>query len=308
MSDAATGAPALAWDERSGGVDWHVELDRAVLLPGRLVDGRLVLTANDDVEARGLVVSLTATEHWRHRVTRHGPNNTTTTEVVTSRVEAYRQPVRVREAVRLARGERLETAFQLPVPPMGPATLDAEDAGLAWVVEARLDIDNAFDSATERPIVVAQPTALLRAGSVRVAEFALYEGADVAADGIIGSIHLEPMPLVCGEAFEGRVTLELGGGSIKVQAVRAELRVEVEATVGQGERQTIIAWAGALAPEGSYQGFELPFSGSLDPRPLPTVELPHGRAFATFHVVLARAWAIDTHLARDVSLATTREL
>ena len=64
-----------------------------------------------------------------------------------------------------------------------------------------------------------------------------------------------------------------------------------------------------LAPAAEYHGvIDLPISGELGPRPLPTVELPHGKAQATFNVILARAWALDTHLVRDVTIATTREI
>ena len=69
------------------------------------------------------------------------------------------------------------------------------------------------------------------------------------------------------------------------------------------------AWSAVLAPGGTYQGtvgFDV--QGTLDARPLPTIELPHGRAQATFRVILARAWATDTHLVRDVTIATTTEL
>jgi hypothetical protein len=60
---------------------------------------------------------------------------------------------------------------------------------------------------------------------------------------------------------------------------------------------------------GEYGGpQQLPFEGRIDARPLPTSELPHGRAQATFRVILARALAPDTHLVRDVTIATTREL
>jgi len=41
---------------------------------------------------------------------------------------------------------------------------------------------------------------------------------------------------------------------------------------------------------------------------LPTIDLPHGRARAEFHVILAQAWAPDTHYVRDVAVATTTEL
>lgn len=87
------------------------------------------------------------------------------------------------------------------------------------------------------------------------------------------------------------------------------MRVLVEATVSNGRDETIATWSAVLAPEAEYLGeIDLPFTGELPARPLPTVELPHGRAQATFHVILARAWSPDTHLVRDVTIATTREL
>lgn len=298
----------VAWEGESHGVDWRLELDRRLLLPGRVVAGRLTIRADRTIEARGLLVTLIAVEHWRHRVTTRGANGSTSTRVVTSRAEVVREPVLVHGALRLSAGEPFQTTFELPVPPLGPASLEAEDAGLSWTVEAKLDIDDAFDSSIDGPVVVAQPTALLRAGVVHVDEFALYEQADVAADGITGTIKLEPMPLVCGEAFAGRLALQLSK-SVRLQEIRAELRIVVEATVGEGERETITAWAGVLAPEGTYEGaVTFDVAGTLEPRPLPSIELPHGRAQATFHVVLARAFAIDSHLARDVTIATTSEL
>jgi hypothetical protein len=308
VTDARPEPAALAWDQESGGVEWHVELDRAVLLPGRLVGGRIALHATRSIEARAVVAALVGEEHWRHRVTDRNANGTTSTRVVTKREELRRVPEILHGPLHLAAGERWETSFDLPVPPLGPATLDAEDAGLEWRFEAKLDIDDAFDSSTERPVVIAQPTALLRAGSVDVGQFALYESADVAADGVTGAIEFEPMPLVTGESFEGRIRLQVGD-RVKLQEIRAELRVDVEATVSEGEKATITAWSSVLAPEAEYHGsIDLPISGQLGPRPLPTVELPHGTAQATFHVILARAWAVDTHLVRDVTIATTREL
>ena len=140
---------------------------------------------------------------------------------------------------------------------MGPASLDATEAGLEWRFEAKLDIDNDFDSSTERPVVIAQPTALLRAGAVHVGEFALYESADVAADGVTGSIEFEPMPLVTGESFAGRIRLQVGD-RLKLQEIRAELRVHVEATVSSGRDETITAWSAVLAPEAEYLGADRP--------------------------------------------------
>ena len=52
----------------------------------------------------------------------------------------------------------------------------------------------------------------------------------------------------------------------------------------------------------------LDVAGVLGDRPLPTIELRHGRAHAEFHVILARAWARDPHLVRGVAVATTRDV
>ena len=308
MTDLGQSAAGVAWESSSGGVRWHVELDRRVLLPGRLVTGRLVLHAERAIEARGVLVGLYAKEHWRHRVTRSGPNNTTRTEVVTSRSDLLREPVQVHGYMRLAAGETWTGSFEQPVPAMGPATLLADCAGVEWTFEAKLDIEGGFDSSLEHEVIVAQPTALLRAGAVHVGEFALYESVEIGGDGVTASIKLEPMPLACGEPFAGRVELSFAE-SMKLQEIRAELRVDVEATVSQGEKEEITAWSGVLAPGGTYHdtvAFDI--NGTLDARPLPTIELPHGRAQATFRVVLARAWAVDAHFVRDVSLATTTEL
>ncbi len=308
MSDAPQPDKGLAWESSSGGVTWHVELDRSVLLPGRLVRGRLVLRAERDIEARGVLVGLYAEEHWRHRETRQGPNNTSTTTVVTSRSDLLREPVQVHGPLRLAAGETWTGSFEQPVPAMGPASLSADDAGVTWSFEATLDVEGGFDSSLEHDVIVAQPTALLRAGAVHVGEFALYESVDVSGDGLTAAIKLQPMPLACGEPFAGRVELSLPEPTT-VQEIRAELRFEVEATVSQGEKEEITGWTGVLAPSGTYEGtvgFDV--HGSLDARPLPTVELPHGRCQATFRVILARAWAVDTHFVRDVAVATTTEL
>jgi len=306
-------APKLVLRTSSGGVDWELELDRELLLPGRLVPGRLSLRATRDVEARGLVVALQAVEHWRHRETTTDGQGHSTTRVVTSRQDLIHEPVQVRGPLRLATGEVLTADFELPVPPVGPATLEAEDAGLDWTVEAKLDIAGGFDSGISGRVVVAQPTALLMAGAVPVGEFSLYPAADVAADGSSGSVELKPMPLVCGEPFTGVVRFHAPAGT-KVRGVRAEIRVHVEATVSQGESGNLTLWTGILgvpgvAGEDDLVGDrEFPIAGTLPPTPIPSIELPHGRTRASFHVILDRPWALDTHLSRDVAIATTSEI
>jgi Arrestin (or S-antigen), N-terminal domain len=304
---------ALSWNESSGGVEWHLELDRSILLPAQLVTGRLSLQANRNVDARGLVIALTATEHWKHRETHSDGQGHTTTTVVTSRSDVTHEPVQLRGEVHLGEGGTLATDFELPVPADAPASLHADDAGLDWTVEAKLDVPGGVDSRIERAVVVAQPTALLRAGAVPLGEFALYESVDATADESKASIELKPAPLVCGAPFTGRITLRAASNT-KVRGVRGELRVHVQATVSAGGSQTITLWTAQLAgtPVGDSQdiagdqSFEI--RGTLPAMPVPSIELPHGRTNAEFHVILDRPFAPDTHLQRDVAIATTAEI
>ncbi|NJD27328.1 MAG: hypothetical protein FIA92_03425 [Chloroflexi bacterium] len=296
------------WTGSDGGVDWRLELDRDLLLPGRLVEGRVVARASRGVEARGVVVALIGKERWKHRVTRTDSEGHTTTHVVTSEEEVRRVPVAVSGPVTLAAGETLDRTFELPVPPMGPASLLAEVARLEWRVEAKFDIEGGLDSSIEADVVVAQPSALIRAGAVHVGQFALFEGAEAASDDIAASISLEPAPLVCGAPFHGSLAIR-APGSRRLQEIRAELRLAVEATVQAGEREEITGWTGRLSDATELAGdptFEV--AGALPTTPLPTIELPHARTQATFHVILAQAWARDPHLVRDVAIATTAEL
>lgn len=298
----------IAWDDRDRGVAWHLELERELLLPGRLTSGRLRIVAERTIRARRLLVTLTAVERWKHRVTTTDAQGHTTTRVVASHHDVITVPVIVAEPVDLAAGATLEREFELPVPPLGPASLEADVVRLEWTVRAGLDIEGGFDSDIGRPVRVAQPTALLRVGAVRLGAFALYEGADVAASEVGGTVLLEPMPLVCGEPFGGSVAIRAAGLG-RLQEIRAELRLNVQATVNGGEHEEITVWAGRLSEAAELApDSQLRIEGRLPPTALPTIELPHGRTDATFHVILATALARDPHLVRDVAIATTREI
>ena len=297
----------VAWSDSSHGVDWRLELDRDVLLPGRLVAGRVRATSRRGFDARSLVVALRADEHWKHEVTTTDAQGRTSTRVVTERESLLVEPVAVDGAVHLAAGEERSWAFELPVPPLGPATLEADVAGLDWTVEAKLERPGDFDSTIEAPVRVVQPVALLRSGAVPVGQFALYESADVARDSVTGTVSLDPVPLCAGAPFGASIALH-AGGSRRLQEVRAEIRVNVEATVASGLDETIVAWSGSLPILELAGDRSLSLTGTLSGQALPTIELPHGRASATFHVILAQAWAADTHLVRDVAIATTLEL
>ena len=69
-------------------------------------------------------------------------------------------------------------------------------------------------------------------------------------------------------------------------------------------------WTGDLAPVGETLGAARSFeiAGTIPARAVPSIELPHGRTTATFHVILDRPLAPDTHLVRDVAIATTAEI
>ena len=295
------------WTESSNGIAWRLELERDVLLPGRLVSGKVTITANDELDARGLVVALRAEEHWKYEVTTTDANGHTSTHVETRREELVNEPVAVAGELHLTRGETRSWDLQLPVPPLGPATLEADVAGVDWTVVAKLDVPGRMDPGIERQVRVVQPVALLRSGAVPLEQFALFDSADVVADRISGSVTIAPVPMCSGAPFTASVVLH-AIGSQRLQEMRAELRVHVKATVPSGLDEDIVAWAGSVATTELSGDRTIELSGTLDGRALPSIELPHGRSAATFHLILATAWAPDPHLVRDVAIATTLEL
>ncbi len=298
----------MTWEAERGGVAWTLVLSTDRLLPGRLVDGHITLAAHRAVEARGLVVTLRGEEHWKYHVTTTDSEGHTHTETRTGHQDQPRVPVLAVAPVALAAGETRELDVQIPVPGLGPATLEADVAGVSWTVEAKLDIEGGRDSSIEVPVRILQPTALLRAGVVHVGEFALFEAADAQAGGVGGSIRIDPVPLVPGQPFRGQLTLR-PSAPMRLQEIRMELRVRVESTVSGGFDQTIVPWSAVVAQAmelASDQVIEI--AGTVPDVALPTIELPHGRAAAELHVILARAWARDPHLVRDLAIATTLEL
>jgi hypothetical protein len=293
----------------SHGVAWTLNLERDDLIPGQLARGRLRLSVHDDLRTRGLIMALVATEQWQHQETHTDGQGHTSTRTVTSTDELLREPVQLLPPTDLHAGETRDLAFEVPVPPLGPASLEATVSRLSWELEAKLDVPSGFDSAINIPVRVLQPTALLRAGVVRVAEFALYPKADSTADGAKASLGFDPMPLCVGGPFTGRLTVATER-PLMLQEIRLELRVHVEATVNGGLEEDVTAWVASLGGEGKLAAgsHAYEFSGQVPPRDLPTIELPHGRTDAAFHVILARPMARDTHLVRDVAICSTTEI
>lgn len=294
-------------DRSDGGVRFELTLDRERLPPGQLASGSVRLTFRDRRSVRAIVASLIATEHWQYRETRTDANGHASTHTVTREEELRRLPVRLAGPGEHSAGSVLEFPVEVPVPPLGPATLDATVAGVSWRLEVKCDVPG-FDASIEHDVVVLQPTALLRAGVVDVAQFALWPSADASADGAQASIALDPVPLCVDAPFGG--LLAIATGPAKLQEVRLELRSTVRATVSSGLEEEVTLWTGRVAGEGEFGGAEqaMAFDGALPARWLPTVRLPHGRADARFHVILARPWAPDTHLVRDVAICSTAEV
>jgi hypothetical protein len=290
-----------------GGVDFELSLERGELLPGQLTAGRVRIAFQHAIDVRGIVASLIATEKWQHRQTDRDSEGHTTTRTVTSDDELLRLPIQLAGPGNHPAGEVREFTFEVPVPPLGPATFEATVSRLTWRLEVKLDVPG-FDPSIEIDVIVLQPTALLRAGVIDVAEFALWPTADAAGDDARASIALDPVPLCIGAPFGG--LLSIATGATKLQEVRLELRMKVKATVASGLEEEITFWSSQVAGEGVFGGEDraMAFDGALPATWLPTIRLPHGRSDAQFHVILARAWAPDTHLVRDVAVCSTTEI
>lgn len=292
----------------SHGVDWELDLERDDLLPGTTARGRLTIAPRGTLEARGVVAALIATEQWQYQETYTDAQGHVQSRTATKTEALQRLPVQLDGPVRMAAGERRELAFEIPVPPLGPATLEATVSRLTWDLEVKLDREGGFDPAISVPVRVLQPTALLRAGVVRVGEFALYEATDSATGEARASVDIKPMPICVGAPIEGMLTIETNA-EMDLQEVRLELRVKARATVRSGKEEELTVWVGRLAGPGRFGGASrtIPFRGDIPATYLPTIELPHGRTDAQFHVILARAWARDPHLVRDVAICSTTE-
>lgn len=181
----------------SGGFDLELRLERGDLLPGRLVDGSLLVTSRGNDDIRGARVTLIGTERWRYdRITTDSKGHTQT-ETVTADDDLPSVPVRVSGATAFRAGETREIPFQVPVPALGPPTFDATEFGVSWQLRANLDIGG-VDPAIATGVQILQPTALLRAGVLQVAEFALHPEADAADDGFAGSSGSIRCPSVSG--------------------------------------------------------------------------------------------------------------
>jgi hypothetical protein len=288
---------------------WAWQIDPPVLLPGRSVAVSLTYTPDRNHEGRAVRAVLRCRERYRYDRTQV-TGKTTSTVTHTDFAELARIDVDLAGAQTFVRGQPVTWHASFDVPGLGPATFEGDALRCDWTLEANVDVPMGLDPRLEQPVKVAQPTALLRAGVIDTGQYGLFEEAPVNLDARPAQIRLEPVPISLQSPFDGVFTVETGE-QVPVKEVRLELRVLAEVTVSGGHHDEIVAWRGALpTAQGRFGGpiAEHPFRADAPGPWLPSVDLPHGRARAQFHVILARDWAPDTHYQRDVAVATTTEL
>jgi hypothetical protein len=293
---------------------WSIQVEPSVLLPGRTAKVTLQYTPARDHEARSATAALRCVERYRYDRSEStvgaGGRMTSHTVTHTDHDELSRSEVTLSGPARYARGQQVAWTFTVEVPGLGPASFEGEALRCDWTIEVRLDVPMGFDVSLVQPVHVAQPMALLRAGVVDLGEYGLFDEAPVNVDAHPAQIRLEPVPVNLQAPFTGVFTVETDP-PISVQEVRLELRVEVQVTVSGGHHEVIVAGLGHLATEAGTFGGKLAahqFSADAPGAWLPSVDLPHGRARGSFHVIAAVAMSPDTHYARDIALATTADL
>jgi hypothetical protein len=298
----------------SSGGDWRLELVPPVLIPSRPARLTATFTPHRALVSRGVRALLVATETYRYQETEigAGPDGTPQHRSIarTGREEVGRLEATLAGPGQLAAGAPVTWTWDLHVPDLGPATFEGEVLRCDWELAVTVDVPHAFDAEVRLPVHIAQPTALLRAGVVNSGQYGLFDEAPANVDVHPAQIRLAPVPLCLAEPFSGSVTLETEA-PVSVQEVRLELRVHVEVTHRGGLREEITVARGHLPMDATTFGGPLathPFTGDPPDKWLPTIDLPHGKARARFHVILAESWAPDTHYTRDVALCTTTEV
>lgn len=293
---------------------WSLDLEPQVLLPGRMARASLSYTPDRNLSARGVRARLRCVERWRYDVQEHstdaGGHMNSRRVTRTGEAELSRADWELAGPTDFVAGQPLRWTVDIQVPGLGPASFAGEELRCDWTLEGIVDRPMAPDDTATWQLHVAQPVALLRAGVVSTGMYGLFDEAPANVGALPAQIRLEPVPINLMAPFRGWFTVETAQ-PLQLQEVRLELRVGVEVTVHGGRREEIRVASGRL------EHGPVAFGGPLDSHPfsadapgawLPTIDLPHGKARATFHVILAQAWARDVHYVRDVALATTDEL
>lgn len=293
---------------------WTLQLEPQVLIPGRTVRASITFVPEVDIAARGVRAALRCTERWRYDTTQSstGADGRSHTRRVTRTGEEELAALEwhLAGATTFVRGQPEAWSFEIEVPGLGPASFEGEELRCDWTLEVVIDRPHAFDARNTWQVHVAQPTALLSAGVVDTGMYGLFDEAPANVEALPAQIRLSPVPLNLWAPFTGSFTVETAA-PIQLQEVRLELRVAVQVTVRGGRGEVIRIGSGRLEPGPVSFGGPLAtheFSGDAPGAWLPSLDLPHGRARGAFHVILAEAWARDTHYQRDVALATTAEV
>ncbi len=155
---------ATGWTGADGDIEWVLELDRADLIPGRLVAGLVRMTALEDVRGRAVMVTLRGEERWKYvRPRRQGEPRRRG-----SRGPAGGPGSGCQARIELARGQSLPAGVRAP----GTGARAAHDRRRQGIgtVDARGEARHAMGSTrpSRRRSGSLQPTALLRAGVVHV--------------------------------------------------------------------------------------------------------------------------------------------
>ena len=166
-----------------GGVAFRLDLDSDTLLPGRVATGCVRSSSGRDRGPRD------HRQPDRHRDCGRRRKPTATRMATTpdedrdvDRGAAARCPSMLgRTGVVCCRREPGVLVGDPGAAARARATFEATVAGLTVAVEVKLDVPG-FDPDVTADVVVLQPTALLRAGVVDVAQFALFPSADVVND------------------------------------------------------------------------------------------------------------------------------
>lgn len=290
-----------------GGVDWSINLERDRVVPGTVVRGRVVINPSRRLETRGCIASLIGTEQWKYQDTERDAQGNTQTVVRTRRQEARRLPVALMAATTLVPGNEVGLDFEVPVPPLGPATFEAEVARMTWQLELKLDMAGGLDPSVAVPIVVLQPTGLLSAGVVNTGQWGLWEQVEGSLGEASYKLALKPVPLCIGQPFSGRLELDRDVGG-RLREVRLELKVHAEATVSRGLSEDLVLLRQPIQGLTSLAAGAHELSSVVPETWLPSVDLPHGRGRARLEVIGDRPWAPDDRLVREVALCSTREV
>jgi hypothetical protein len=288
---------------------WAFQIDPTVLLPGRPVRVSITYTPERDLDARGVHAVLRCRERYRYSRT-EGSGSSAHRVTKTGIEELARLEVQLGGAQRVVAGQPVTWHCTFEVPGLGPATFEGDALRCDWTLEANIDVPMDLDPRMEEAVHVAQPMAILRAGVIDTGQYGLFEEAPVNLDALPAQIRLEPVPISLDAPFEGAFTVEMAGKG-EVQEVRLELRILSTVTVRGGHHDEIVVWRGLLQEGPGLFGGPLKahsFRADAVGAWLPTIDLPHGRARAEFHVILAQAWAPDIHYVRDVAVASTTEL